>query len=67
MIYSNDDPMAILAMEHDRTSNYGDCFDDNDFIEACPVCDAYIPDYLYINDYEECVGCSECIHKEYNI
>ena len=24
MIYSNDDPMAILAMEIARTDNYGD-------------------------------------------
>ena len=27
MIYSNDDPMALMAMEMDRTGNYGDCDD----------------------------------------
>ena len=36
MIYSNDDPMAILAMEMERMGNYGDC--DEYSAEKCPVC-----------------------------
>ncbi len=62
MIYSNNDPMALLAMELDRTGNYGD-----DFAEAeaakCPVCGAYEPEYYYLDEDEECIGCSECVYK----
>lgn len=61
MIYSNDDPMAILAMEAERTANYGDC--DEAIVEKCPVCGAYELEYYYLNEDEECIGCSECIHK----
>ena len=31
MIYANDDPMAILAMEIGRTGNYGDDYRDNTY------------------------------------
>lgn len=61
MIYSNDDPMAILAMEIERTGNYGEC--DNDSTVKCPVCGAYDPEYYYLDDDEECIGCSECVYK----
>lgn len=61
MIYSNDDPMAILAMEIERTGNYGEC--DNDSAVKCPVCGAYDPEYYYLDDDEECIGCSECVYK----
>ena len=37
MIYSNDDPMAILAMEIARTDNYGE-YDSYDGGTVCPVC-----------------------------
>ena len=39
MIYSNDDPMAILAMEIARTDNYGE-YDSYDGETVCPVCAA---------------------------
>lgn len=61
MIYSNDDPMAVLAMEIERTGNYGDC--DEDSGTKCPVCGAYEPEYYYLDEDEECIGCSECVYK----
>ena len=61
MIYSNDDPMAILPMEMERTGNYGDC--DEYSAEKCPVCGAYEPEYYYLDEDEECIGCSECVYK----
>ena len=62
MIYSNDDPMAILAMEIARTDNYGE-YDSYDGGTVCPVCGAFEPEHYYINDDEECIGCSECVRK----
>ena len=62
MIYSNGDPMAIRAMEEARTGNYGYDYDD-DYEARCPVCDAVEPWHYYVNDDDECVGCSECIYK----
>ncbi len=61
MIYSNDDPMALLAMEAERTGNYGD-YDDSG-AERCPVCNTCDPEYFYLDDDRECIGCSECIHR----
>ncbi len=61
MIYSNDDPMAFAAMETERTGNYGD-FGYEDTVK-CPVCGAYEPEYYYLDDDEECIGCSECVYK----
>lgn len=58
----NDDPMAILAMEIARTDNYGE-YDSYDGGTVCPVCGAFEPEHYYINDDEECVGCSECVRK----
>ena len=43
MIYSNDDPMAILAMEIARTDNYGE-YDSYDGETECPVCGAFEPE-----------------------
>lgn len=60
MIYSNDDPMALLAMERERTESYGCDEADN---EKCPVCGAYEPEHYYLDEDEECVGCSECIYE----
>lgn len=58
----NDDPMAILAMEIARTDNYGE-YDSYDGETVCPVCGAFEPEHYYINDDEECIGCSECVRK----
>lgn len=49
MIYSNDDPMAILAMEIARTDNYGE-YDSYDGETVCPICGAFEPEHYYIND-----------------
>ena len=59
MIYANDDPMAIPAMEHDRTGNYGDCDEIEE--QECPICHAIDPNYFYLDKNEKCVGCSECV------
>lgn len=60
MIYSNDDPMAIYAMERERTGNYGDY---NDQYEVCPICGMHNPEYYYVNEDDDCIGCSECVYK----
>ena len=52
MIYSNNDPMAISAMEIARTGNYGE-YD-------------YEAEVLYKNIFNnEIVGCNECIKETY--
>ncbi|MCI8404800.1 MAG: hypothetical protein HFE49_07865 [Clostridia bacterium] len=61
MIYTNDDPMAVMAMEEDRTADYGLCEDSHD--EACPVCGAECPEFYYMDEDEECIGCSECVYR----
>lgn len=61
MIYANDDPLSLLAMEEERTANYGDC--DYAEVEKCPVCGVYEPEYYYLDDNEDCIGCSECVYK----
>ena len=63
MIYSNDDPRAILAMEMERTGNYGEMNYCEDNAVRCPVCGAYEPEYYYLDDNEECIGCTECVYK----
>ena len=61
MIYSNDDPMALLAMELERTGNYGD---EEEYESGyCPVCSTYNPEYFYLNSEDECIGCTECVCK----
>lgn len=63
MIYSNNDPAAILAMEIDRLGNYN--YDDySSDGECCPICNAYEPEYYYFDMDDECIGCSDCIRKE---
>ena len=52
----------MMAMEIARTDNYGD-YDSYDGETVCPVCGAFEPEHYYINDDEECVGCSECVRK----
>lgn len=61
MIYSNDDPLSLIAMENERTESYGDFGDE--VCEKCPVCGAYEPEYYYLDEDEECIGCCECVYK----
>lgn len=63
MIYGNDDPMALLAMERSRTGNYGEGSYGEDYEEQCPVCGAYDPESFYVNDDDECVGCTVCLYE----
>ena len=63
MIYSNSDPLALYAMEQARTGNYGADYDDDSSDYVCPVCGATEPEHYYLDDDEECIGCSECVHK----
>ena len=60
MLYSNDSHDAVIAMEQARTGNYGEGYHEWGYKE-CPVCGALDPYRFYINDDDECVGCSECI------
>lgn len=66
MIYKNDDPMAVLAMERDRTGNYGNDYDIGfiDPEQICPECGTLYPDYFYYNDNDELIGCDHCIRRE---
>ena len=61
MIYRNDDRGALRAMELARTGYYGD-YESGGNTFACPCCGAAEPDVFYVNDEEECVGCSECVY-----
>lgn len=61
MIYTNDDPMALLAMEMERTESYGDC--DGRYADRCPACGAETPEFYYMDEDEECIGCSECVYR----
>lgn len=63
MIYANDDPMARFAMEIARTGNYGNDEFSEHSVARCPVCGAYEPEYYYLDDDEECIGCTECVYK----
>ncbi len=63
MIYSNDDPLAVLVMEADRTGRYGEDYYSEREVQRCPVCGAYEPDHYYLNDDEDCMGCSECLYR----
>lgn len=60
MLYKNDEHGAVLAMELARTGYYGDYDDGRSY--SCPCCGAPEPDAFYVNDEEECVGCSECVY-----
>lgn len=61
MIYNNNDPMAITAMEMERTGNYGDCYDAVE--ERCPKCGARDPEFFYLDEDDECIGCTDCIRR----
>ena len=60
MIYRNGSKGAVLAMEYARTGGYGDYDERRSF--SCPCCGAVEPDVFYVNDEEDCVGCSECVY-----
>lgn len=66
MIYRNDDPRLPDALDRELTGEYEDYYNERD-IKYCPVCGAYEPDYFYMNDGEECVGCYECVHVVYEL
>ncbi len=50
-------------MERARTGNYGE---DGYEEYSCPVCGADSPDKFYIDNYGDCVGCTECVTKSDN-
>lgn len=60
MIYNNNDPMAISAMEMERTGNYGD-YDAVE--EICPACGARDPEFFYLDEDDECIGCTDCVTR----
>lgn len=64
MRYKNDAPMATLAMERDRTGNYGEDGYYEAEEEQCPVCGHYDPLVFYVDINEECVGCSNCVETK---
>lgn len=68
MIYTNTDPSAIQAMEEARTGNYGEegFYDEYEDV-YCPICGELNPEFFYVDTYGDCVGCSECVHKEYSL
>ena len=61
MLYGNSSKKAVLAMEFARTGGYGD-YDDGGQSHSCPCCGAPEPEMFYVNDEENCVGCSECVY-----
>lgn len=64
MIYTNDDNRAVGAMELARLGDYGGYDTEYGGGElVCPICGMYEPDLFYINDEEECVGCSGCVYS----
>ncbi len=63
MIYSNGDARAAEALEYARLGAYGEADYGEKRMVCCPVCGMNEPDYLYINDNEDCVGCSECVMR----
>lgn len=59
MLYRNDDADAVRAMELARTGYYGG--EDLEEIPTCPCCGTENPEVFYINDNDDCVGCSSCV------
>lgn len=64
MIYPNDSDAALVAMEIDRTGNYGEYAFDYNSLFTCPVC-GESTDNLYKSSYhnDEIVGCEYCIYE----
>lgn len=61
MVYRNDDVAALDAMERHRLGNYGDYDED----KGCPECGLLNPEFVYINEDNEVVGCESCLRKVY--
>lgn len=61
MMYCNNTEAAILAMERDRTGDYGN--DQIETVKRCPICGAENPDYFYRESGGEIVGCCECLAR----
>ena len=57
MFYNNESKNAVLAMEYARTGGYGGDADRY----SCPCCGAVEPDAFYVNDNDDCVGCTDCV------
>lgn len=65
MIYRNQNPASIAAMEADRTESFGDYYDED--IRECPICGALYPEKFFLNDDEDCIGCDFCVHSVYEL
>lgn len=64
MIFSNNDPMAISAMEITRTGNYGE-YDYDDSPIICPICNEEAEVLYKTYSINEIVGGNECIKETY--
>ncbi|MCH5210408.1 MAG: hypothetical protein J1F01_05525 [Oscillospiraceae bacterium] len=71
MTYENDSPAALMAMERDRTGNYGDYDEPEPVIKKCPCCNSKI-DVVYGAGQEirefyriggDIIGCNLCVEK----
>ena len=60
MLYKNSDARAVVAMEIDRLGEYPE----SECNEMCPICGRYNPDYFFLDMYNDCVGCSDCIKRQ---
>lgn len=60
MRYGNNDASCVGAMERHRLGNYGD-----DGENGCPECGLINPEFVYINEDNEVVGCESCLRKVY--
>ncbi len=61
MAYFNNTEAAILAMERDRTGDYGN--NQGESVKCCPMCGAKNPDYFYRESGGEIAGCCECLAR----
>lgn len=63
MLYANDSPGALLAMEQMRIGGY----DYDEDVSPCPMCESEMYDCLYIAPDDSVIGCDQCIRREYTI
>ena len=62
MIYRNNDESALNAMERHRLGNYGD-EPDTLSDSTCTICHEVDPQYFYVDEYYNVVGCDNCLRK----
>ena len=60
MIYRNDSPGAVMALEKQRLGGYGNDYEEES--KVCSHCGYTDPEEFYIAD-GECIGCSSCISR----